>query len=274
MVPLGLGTQTAGSVIRPAAYCGVVGFKPSFGTIPRGGVKPLCDSLDTVGVFAGNVADAAFFVGVIAERPALRRVEEPSAPPHFGFCRTAMWDEAEPETVAAVNFARDALARAGARVSDIAVPPEHRALSAAQVSVMGFELARAFADERLRHSAELSPRLAQMIDEGLAVGADEYDAAVRTAAEARARLDEFFAGCDAVVVPAAPGLAPRGLSYTGNPVFNRMWTLLGVPCIALPALSGDGGLPHAVQLVGRVGDDARLATAAIFAERALAEGKG
>jgi Asp-tRNA(Asn)/Glu-tRNA(Gln) amidotransferase A subunit family amidase len=271
MVPLAFGTQTAGSVIRPAAYCGIVGYKPSFGLIPRAGVKPLCDSLDTVGVYAVDVADAAFFAGVLGERPTLRQLAEPQAAPQFGFCRTAMWDEAEPETAAALDHARDALARSGALVSDLAVPPEHRDLTAAQHSIMGFELVRAFADERLRHSAELSPRFAQLLDEGLAVGAEEYDAAMRCAAAARAALDGFFGVCDAVVVPAAPGVAPRGLGYTGNPVFNRMWTLLGVPCVALPALWRSDGLPSAIQLVGRIADDARLMAAALFAERALAQ---
>jgi Asp-tRNA(Asn)/Glu-tRNA(Gln) amidotransferase A subunit family amidase len=136
---------------------------------------------------------------------------------------------------------------------------------------MGFELVRGLAYERLQHSAELSPRLGQQLDEGMTVGPDEYDAALAETAAARARLDGFFASCDAILTPAAPGEAPRGLGYTGNPVFNRMWTLLGVPCVTLPAIWGAGGLPTGVQLVGRIGDDARLMAAALFAERALAE---
>ena len=114
MAPLAFGTQTAGSVIRPAAFCGVVGYKPSFGTIPRAGVKMLCDSLDTVGTMARNIADAAFFAGVVAGRPELRDIAPPEAPPRFGLYRTPMWDEAEPETAAALDRARAALERAGA----------------------------------------------------------------------------------------------------------------------------------------------------------------
>src|SRR5205807_6897707 len=140
-----------------------------------------------------------------------------------------------------------------------------------QATIMGFELVRGLAHERLMHSAELSPRLAQQLDEGMAVGADEYDAAVAETAAARAKLDAFFEPCDAMLVPAAPGEAPPGLGYTGDPVFNRMWTLLGVPCLTLPAVWGDSGLPTGVQLVGRVGDDARLMAAGLFLERALAE---
>src|SRR3954468_23374672 len=132
MAPLAFGTQTAGSVIRPAAYCGIVGYKPSFGTIPRAGVKMLCDSLDTVGTMVRNVADAAFFAGVVAGRPALRDIALPAAlqgaPPRFGLYRTPKWDEAEHATVRALDHARAALERAGARITDIPFPPEHERL--------------------------------------------------------------------------------------------------------------------------------------------------
>jgi Asp-tRNA(Asn)/Glu-tRNA(Gln) amidotransferase A subunit family amidase len=272
MVPLALGTQTAGSVIRPASYCGVVGFKPSFGTIPRAGVKPLADSLDTIGTMARNVADAAFFAGVLGGRPALRAVAMPAKVPQFGFYRTPMWENAEPSTAAALDHARAALDRAGARVAEIAAPPEHQGLTAAQETIMGFELVRGLAHERLQHSAELSPRLALLLDAGMSVGADAYDAARAEAAAARERLGGFFGQCEALLVPAAPGEAPAGLGYTGDPVFNRMWTLLGVPCVTLPAIWGDGGLPTGIQLIGRPGHDAPLMAAALFAEQALAAG--
>jgi Asp-tRNA(Asn)/Glu-tRNA(Gln) amidotransferase A subunit family amidase len=271
MVPLAFGTQTAGSIIRPASYCGVVGFKPSFGVIPRAGVKPLADSLDTVGTMARNVADAAFFAGILGGRPGLREIAMPAAPPRFGLYRTPMWEEAEPSTAAALDHARAALERAGARVAETAVPPEHRSLTEAQDKVMGFELAQGLAFERLQHSAELSPRLAQQLDAGMNVGADAYEAARAETAKARAGLDGFFAPCEVMLAPAAPGAAPAGLGYTGNPVFNRMWTLLGVPCVTVPAIWGDGGLPIGIQLIGRPGHDAELMAAALFAERALAE---
>jgi Asp-tRNA(Asn)/Glu-tRNA(Gln) amidotransferase A subunit family amidase len=270
MAPLAFGTQTAGSVIRPAAFCGIVGYKPSFGVIPRAGVKPLADSLDTIGTMARSVADAAFFAGVVAGRPELRQVAMPQSPPRFGLYRTPMWEEAEAGAMAALDHANAALQKAGAWVAEIGAPPEHRGLTRAQDRIMGFELARSFAHERLRHGAELSPRLAQMLDEGMTVGAAEYDAAVAETAAARAGLDAFFGPLDAMLTPAAPGAAPKGLGYTGNPVFNRMWTLLGAPCVTLPAAWGEDGLPIGVQLVGRIGQDARLMAAALFAERALA----
>jgi len=270
MAPLGFCTQTAGSVIRPASFCGCVGFKPSFGLINRAGIKPLSDSLDTVGVYARNVEDAAFFAGVLTERAALRHLTAPDAAPRFGLYRTPMWDEAEPATAAALDAARAALERAGAAVADVGMPPDHQGLTEAQDKIMGFETCRALADERIRHSAELSPRLAQLLDAGMAVGAEEYDAARAATATARAGLDDFFGGCDAILTPAAPGEAPAGLGYTGNPVFNRMWTLLGAPCVAVTTLWGVSGLPTAVQLVGRIGDDTRLMACAAFLERALA----
>src|SRR5712672_74782 len=217
MVPLAFGSQTAGSTIRPAAYCGCVGYKPSFGTIPRAGVKPLADSLDTIGVMARTVDDAAFFTGIITERPALRGIKMPETAPRFGLYRTPMWGEAEPSTIAALDRARAALERSGAWIAEIVVPPEHRTLTAAQETIMGFELVRGLAYERLSRSAELSPRLAQQLDQGMTVGAGAYDATVADTHAARARLDAFFGPCDAMLVPAAPAEAPAGRGYTGDP---------------------------------------------------------
>jgi Asp-tRNA(Asn)/Glu-tRNA(Gln) amidotransferase A subunit family amidase len=208
---------------------------------------------------------------VLTERPALRHLVPPDAAPCFGLYRTPMWAEAEPATAAALDVARAALERAGAAVEELAIAPAHESLTEAQDKVMGFELSRALADERIRHSAELSPRLAQLLDAGMAVSANEYDAALAAAAAARAELGEFFGGCHAVLTPAAPGEAPSGLGYTGNPVFNRMWTFLGVPCATLPVRWGESGLPTGVQLVGRVGDDARLMACGLVLERALAK---
>src|SRR5579863_824196 len=271
MAPLAFGTQTAGSVIRPAAYCGAVGYKPSFGLLPRAGIKPLADSLDTLGIMAGNVLDAAFFAGALSERRALRELAMPDAAPRFGLYRTPYWDAAEPATAAALDAARASLENAGARVAELAIALEHEGLNEAQNTIMLYEMTRCLAHERVMHSAELSPRLAQMLDAGMSVCAEDYDRALARAAAARAALGGFFGDCDAVLVPAAPGEAPKGLGNTGDPVFNRMWTLLGTPAVTLPARWGESGLPTGVQLVGRVGEDARLLAAAAFLERALAQ---
>ena len=270
MAPLAFGTQTAGSVIRPGAFCGCVAYKPSFGLINRAGVKSLADSLDTIGVFARSVDDAAFFTGVLSERPSLRHLAVPQRAPRFGLYRTAVWEQAEPAAAAGLDVARAALERAGAVVTELAIAPEHEGLTEAQDTIMWFEIVRALAYERIEHSAELSPRLAQLIDAGMAIGADVYDQALARTSQARAGLAAFFGDCDAILVPAAAGEAPAGLGNTGDPIFNRMWTLLGVPCAALPARWAENGLPTAVQLVGRKRDDARLMGCAAFLETALA----
>jgi Asp-tRNA(Asn)/Glu-tRNA(Gln) amidotransferase A subunit family amidase len=271
MVPLAFGTQTAGSVIRPGAYCGCVAYKPSFGLINRAGVKPLADSLDTVGVFARSVEDAAFFAGVLTERRTLRQLAVPQEAPRFGLYRTPDSDQVEPATAAALDAARAALEGAGAVIAELAIAPEHHGLGEMQNTIMQFEAARALAYERIERSAELSPRLAQMMDEGMAIGAEVYDQAQANAAKARAGLAVFFGPCDAILVPAAPGEAPAGLGNTGDPVFSRMWTLLGVPCVTLPIRWAENGLPTGVQLIGRVRDDARLMGCAAFLEQALAQ---
>ena len=270
MAPLAFGTQTAGSIIRPAAYCGVVGYKPSFGLVARAGVKALADSLDTIGCMARSVEDAAFFIGVLTDRRELREISAP-LPPRLGLCRTAMWDEAEPATIAALDRARGALLAAGARIDDVAVPDEHRGLAEAQDTIMRFEMARSLAWERIERASLISPPLAQMLDYGMSIAAAEYDSARAAVVAARVRLGHFFGDCAAIVVPAAPGEAPEGLGSTGSPIFSRMWTALGTPCVTLPAGRGEKGLPVGIQLVGRIGDDVRLMEAALAVERALAE---
>jgi Asp-tRNA(Asn)/Glu-tRNA(Gln) amidotransferase A subunit family amidase len=270
MVPLAFGTQTAGSVIRPASFCGVVGYKPSFGTISRAGVKPLSDSLDTVGVMARNVADAAFFAAVLSDRPGLR-LGDAIAAPRVGFYRTPEWGEAEPDTIAALEHAAARLARAGTATVEVVGPPEHAALVEMQKVVMDYESARSLSFERITRPQDLSASLRERIAVGLAHSAETYDAAHRSIELARAALPALFGDFDALLVPAAPGEAPRGLDRTGDPIFNRAWTILHLPCVTVPTWRGTAGLPVGVQLVGRLGDDARTLHAAAFLERALAE---
>jgi Asp-tRNA(Asn)/Glu-tRNA(Gln) amidotransferase A subunit family amidase len=207
---------------------------------------------------------------VLAERPAWRRLAAPAGAPRIGLYRTPAWDAAEPATAAALDAARAAFEKAGAIVAEIAIAPEHEGLNDAQNTIMLCEMAGSLSWERLERAAMLSPRLAQMLDAGLATGAADYDAALARRDRARVGLDAFFGDCDAMLVPAAPGAAPPGLGNTGDPVFNRMWTLLGTPCVTLPASWAANGLPVGVQLVGRVRDDARVLSCALFLERALA----
>ena len=270
MMPLAFGTQTAGSVLRPASFCGVVGLKPSFGLIATAGTKALSPSLDTIGGFARDVADIAFFIAAIAGRPELLP-EAQAARPRIGVYRPAPWEAAQPASLAALEAARDQLARAGASIVDRGAFAAFDGLGAAQSAIMSYEMARNLAWERINRGSELMPRTAAMLAEGLAVTPAAYDAARRTAAAARAGLGEFFGNLDAVLVPAAPGEAPT-IDTTGDPVFNRPWTLLHVPAIALPGRRGPGGLPVGVQFVGRPGEDTRLLAVALFAEAALGAG--
>lgn len=265
MAPLALGTQTAGSVIRPASFCGVVGCKPSYGLVPRAGVKQVSDTLDTVGVFARTPEDAALLVSVLGARDALRSPRPPVQPPRIGLCRTHEWAQALPESQAAVSEAASRFSRAGATVSEVSLPEAFAGLGAAQRTIMGFEGARGLAYERLMHGGRLSDRLAAFLEEGLRCTPAAYHDALSLADSCRRGLDAVFGVCDALLAPSAPGEPPEGLGGTGDPVFNRMWTLLHVPCITLPGFRGPHDLPVGVQLVARRWDDGRLLAVAAWA---------
>ncbi len=271
MVPLAFGTQTAGSVIRPASFCGVVGFKPSFGLIPRTGVKPLSDSLDTVGVMARDVADAAFFASVLGDRPALRVEAGATVAPRIVLYRAPEWREAEPSSIAAIERAAERLGRAGATIVERNAVAEHEGLADAQKLIMDYETARALAYERLTRWGDLSEGLRERITAGLATSGEAYDKAWRLVTRATRALPELFGEAELLLVPAAPGEAPKGLARTGDPIFNRSWTMLHVPCVTVPAGRGPNGLPVGAQLVGRFGEDALVLRAAAFLERALAD---
>ena len=261
MVPLAYGTQTAGSVIRPAAFCGVVGFKPSFGSISRAGVKSLAESLDTLGVFARDVADAALFASVLAGRDwSLAGGGEVA--PRIGVCRTAAWDQAEPAAQEALDRAAGQLARCGANVAEVQLPPAFDDLFLAQTEIMAFEASHALYFEVESHAGRLSAPLHALIEQGRTLAPARYDEHVSLAHSCRARLGEVFCQADVLLTLSAPGEAPEGLAATGNPVFNRIWTVLGMPCIHLPCAMGPRGLPLGVQVVGKIGDDRALLEAA------------
>jgi Asp-tRNA(Asn)/Glu-tRNA(Gln) amidotransferase A subunit family amidase len=270
MVPVAFGTQTAGSIIRPAAFCGVVGYKPSFGTISRSGVLPFAESLDTVGSLAASVADAALLVSVAAGRPDLLVRDGPGQAPRVAVYRSAAWERVSAGSQAALDGAVRRLAEAGGDVSDAALPGWFAELPEAQATVMAFEAARSFAPERREHGARLSPQLRALLDDGAGRSPAEHLDALALAQAGRQELAALFERHDLILTPSAPGEAPAGLGSTGDPRFNRTWTLLGTPCVHLPTGSGEAGLPVGVQLVGRPGDDARLLASAAWAERQLA----
>jgi Asp-tRNA(Asn)/Glu-tRNA(Gln) amidotransferase A subunit family amidase len=258
MVPLALGTQTGGSTIRPAAYCGVVGLKPSFNTINRAGLKFVAESLDTIGVLARSPEDASLGLQVLSGR------DLPDFAPHggrsarIGLCRTPRWGEADGATQAAVEGAARLLARAGARVGEFELPEGCAQLFEDHGVIMHYEAARALAWEYHSHADEISASLRPRIEEGWRLPRDAYDAARRLARDCRRRLAEAMRDYDFLLTPSAPGEAPATLATTGSSVFNRLWTLLGVPCVTLPFGRGSRGLPLAVQLVGSFDDDTGL----------------
>jgi amidase len=268
MVPAALGTQTAASVIRPASFCGVIGWKPPYGAIALQGVHPLAPSLDTLGFFAREVEDVPHLLAALGGRKP-RPMPAPSERPSFALCRTESWPEAEPSTRAALEEAAARLARSGAEVRELVLPPSFAGLAAAQTAIMNAEAAVSLREELANHRAALSPRLREILDAGAACPADRLAAARDQAARCRAELDALARPFDALLTPAAKGEAPIGLGSTGDPIFSRIWTLLGTACATLPVLRGPSGMPVGLQLVGRRGGEEALLAAAAFVAKAL-----
>ncbi len=263
------GSQTGGSVIRPASYCGVAGFKPSFGLLPTVGMKCVSWHLDTAGLFAAGVADVAFAAAAISGRD-LRVDGRTLAAPRIGILRTPPWPEASPDMNGAVEIAARAAAKAGARVSDITLPPSLAEAFKAHGTIHGYEAARSLGSEYERHRGQLSKSIAELIENAQAFTPAIYDDARRTTSRARAALAELMSGIDVILSPSAPGAAPQGLNSTGSSTFNRLWTLMGPPCVSIPGLADRSGLPLGVQVIGRFGGDRAALEAAMFVEVVLA----
>ncbi|HTZ01435.1 MAG TPA: amidase [Xanthobacteraceae bacterium] len=266
-VPIAFGTQTAGSVIRPGAFCGVAALKPSYRLIPSVGVKTVSWHLDTIGLFGAGVADIAFAAAAVLTRD-LRVDRATPAAPRIGVARTHLWPQASAAMQAAIETAARIAAAAGARVSELILPPLMEDAYKAQHTIQDYETVRALAFEYERHRDLIDPLLRGQLDDGAKISADDYDAARRTASRARQQLADAMANYDVILTPSAPGAAPKGLDATGNPMFNRLWTLMGSPCVNVPGLS-ENGLPLGVQIVGRFGRDKAALEAALFLEAAI-----
>jgi Asp-tRNA(Asn)/Glu-tRNA(Gln) amidotransferase A subunit family amidase len=267
MVPIACGTQTGGSVVRPAAYCGVAGFKPSYKLIPMVGAKCLSWHLDTVGLFAASVADVAFAAAAITERD-LRVDRRPPAPPRIALTRH-LWPQASAAMQGAVETAAKAATRAGARVDDIDLPAVLDEAWRLHPVIQDFEIYRALAFEYDRYRDRIAQPTRDLLDTAAGITAESYDAARRTARLARQAFNELTSEYDVVMTPSAPGAAPRGFSTTGSPIFNRLWTLLGAPAVNVPGLVDADGLPLGIQVVGRFGRDQATLEAAMFVENAI-----
>jgi amidase len=262
-VPLAFGTQTGGSVIRPAAYCGVVGYKPTFGDFSRVGIKMQCHSVDTLGLMARTLDDIALFRAAVLKLSPVR-IDRDIGRPRIGICRSPVWDKAEPETQALIEGTATRLSDKGASVIDVAFDAPFADIIDDHAAITGFESVRNYADERLRNPDKVSDELMNgPMKRGLAVSFDRYVAAQRKAMAFKAHVDSLFDKVDLLLTPSAPGEAPQGIAFTGDPVFNSIWTLAGTPCVTLPAGTGPRGLPLGVQLVGlRHADDRLLSLAA------------
>jgi Asp-tRNA(Asn)/Glu-tRNA(Gln) amidotransferase A subunit family amidase len=268
MAPLAIGTQTNGSTIRPASYCGVYGMKPSHGLISRARALMLSRTLDHVGVFVRSLADAALILEVLAgydaddddtravAAPAFLETlaEDPPLPPQIAFVRTPVWDKAEPETRAAFEAL---VASLGDQAKEVELPAAYAAAWDDHRVVMAVDMAHNIGALVERGGEASSKTLRDIIAEGRSIAAVRYLDARDNGRRYAAGLGEIFKQYDAILTPAAPGVAPRG-EATGSPVFCSLWTLTGLPALSLPLLAGEGGMPLGVQLIGEAEDDARL----------------
>jgi len=269
MLPIAIGSQTGGSVIRPASYCGVAGFKPSYRTLPTPGIKHFAVYLDTAGLFAARVADVAFAAAAITGRD-LRVDRAASAAPRIALARTNVWDEASAAMQGAVEAAAKAAQAAGATIVEPAWPALLTDAYRAHAIIQDYEAFRVLAYEYDRHRDALSPILRDMLDKAAAVTSDNYDAARGITKRARQALADLMADVDVLLTASAPGAAPAPDS-TGPATFNRLWTLMGTPCVNVANLKDPAGMPLGVQMVGRFGGDREALLAAHFLERALAD---
>ena len=283
MVPAAVGTQTNGSVIRPASYCGVCGFKPTFGSISRYGMLPQSRPIDHVGLFGRSVEDLAFLGDQLmvfdARDPDMRpraaprlleiAASEPPVAPRFAFVKTPVWNQADEDAQAAFE---ELAAHLGEEiVEEVELPePFNNAIEWHQI-ILESNLARNFEMEYVRGKDKISDLLCKMIERGQKYLAVDYTRAVERVPVLNGLLGEMFERFDALLTPPAPGQAPLGLGATGNPIFCTIWTLCGTPAVTLPLMKGADGMPLGVQLVGPKGDDARLLRTAKWLEARLGE---
>jgi amidase len=283
-VPVAIGTQTLGSVIRPAAYCGVVGYKPSFGAISRTGIHPFSPTLDTVGVFARSVADAAWFGACLMghdardEATSLKGpaktlhvpLEPLAAPPRLAVVRTPKWPLATEAQRNHFDQCVAALKEAGAPVREVPLPRAFDSAWEGVMTIMARDAVRSFASIESRHRIRLSPPLIELLDRGHATTPEAYAKARQKREEYRNWFDGLFDGYDAIVTIPTTGEAPQGLASTGDATFNSLWTQTGLPAVTIPSGRGPRGLPLGLQVVGRYREDERALQVAAWCEAVIA----
>jgi Asp-tRNA(Asn)/Glu-tRNA(Gln) amidotransferase A subunit family amidase len=267
MVPLSVGTQTGGSVIRPASFCGVAAIKPSYRLLPPVGVKCFSWTLDTVGLFAAGVEDVALALSAMTGRTEL--MAGAMASPRIGVVTQDFAGSPEAAGAEALQVAARAVAKAGASVRELKMPEIVAEAWRIHPIIQDFEAHQSFAWEYRENYEVMPPLLRGRLDETRNLTATDYDAARGIAAKARAALTEVLKEVDVLLALSAPGAAPKGLTSTGDPRFDRLWTLMGTPCVNVSAFTANGGLPIGVQIIADYGDDAKALAAARFVEKAL-----
>jgi Asp-tRNA(Asn)/Glu-tRNA(Gln) amidotransferase A subunit family amidase len=283
MVPLALGSQTNGSVIRPAAYCGVYGFKPTHGLIPRHGVLKLSRSLDHIGIFARTIDDVALaceqLVGYDERDPDTHprarapfiavAAEEPPLPPLVGLVKGPLWERVSQETREAFAEVEE---HVGERIESVELPASALNVLEWHRTIMEAEMGANLVAEYEKGRERLSESLRVQLERGRACSALDYQNALARVAQVTEGLAELFDRFDALLAPSAAGTAPRGLASTGDPVFCTLWTFCGMPALNLPLMRGEGGLPLGMQLVGPRHGDARLLRTARWLASSVSSG--
>lgn len=268
MIPLALGTQTGGSVIRPASFCGVAAIKPSYRLLPMVGIKCYSWTLDTAGLFAAGVTDVAHGLAAMTGRPELL-LPATIPTPRIGVVTQEFAGAPDASGGEALRIATKAAERAGATVRALELPEIVADAWRLHPVVQEFEAHQALAWEYLEHYDAVAPNLRGRLDESKGGTPAEYDEAIHVTSRARHALAKVFEEVDVLLTLSAPGSAPKGLSSTGDARYNRLWTLMGVPCVNVPAYVAEGGLPVGVQVIARYGADAEALAAARFVEKAL-----
>ena len=256
MVPIAFGTQTAASITRPAAFCGVLGYKASFGECSLSGVRALAQSLDTLGIFARSTADIALMRGVLLGGGG--HLDALTTPPRLGLCPTPQWSSTQPASREALRVAVERLRARGAHIADVVLPASFDALVDAQQTIMTYETARNYVFEMTRYEDRLSASFRSICEAGMRIDRDAYLAARRRVAAGAARFPDALGDCDALITPATLGEAPLLEAGTGDPLMSRIWTALGVPTLAVPVPRAQRSLPVAVQIIGAADADAQL----------------
>tara|TARA_R110002020_G_scaffold137805_2_gene307433 strand:+ start:148 stop:1413 length:1266 start_codon:yes stop_codon:yes gene_type:complete len=272
MIPAATGTQTGGSVIRPASYCGIAGYKPSYRMLPATGIKHFAPSLDTVGLFAAGVGDVALLAALLTGRDLVARPDDEPIEPstvRVGLYRCALLEGADPEMRAALTKAADLAADAGFDVGEIGEPEAMARARDAHATIQNHEAGLACGPDHALYAEQMSEILRQTIEAGQAISPEACDEARKFARRGRAAAAALFGEVDILLTPSAPGAAPLGLTSTGDPRFNKLWTLMGTPAVNIPGLKDEAGLPLGIQAVAGFGRDRMLLGAAALLEQAF-----